>query len=153
MGLLERVRPKLLAAASHFLADFNSPETCCSWIGAISQILGASSTQKLAAGDMEKELDAMSPALGASSAQKPAAVVLEGEPDAMSPDLGASSMQSLFGCETLVVVSEDVGASSPALLVGRGKPVTVSSCSGTLLQSNLVILTVGTQTSISRTLC
>ena len=95
----------------------------------------------------------MSPALGASSAQKPAAVVLEGELDAMSLDLGASPMQSLFGCETLVVVSEDVGASSPALLVGRRKPVTVSYCSGTRLQSNLVILTVGTQTSISRTLC
>ena len=71
----------------------------------------------------------------------------------MSPDLGASSTQSPFGCETLVVVSEDVGASSAPLLVGWEKPVTVSFCFGTRLQSNLVILTVGTQTSISRTLC
>ena len=138
---------------SHFLANFDSPETCCSWIHAISPILGASSTQKLAVGVMEKEFNAMSPARGASSAQKLAAVVLEGELDAKSPDLGVSSTQSPFGCETLVVVSEDVGASSALLLVGWEKPVTVFSCSGTRLQSNLVILTVGNQASISRTLC
>ena len=130
----------------------DSPETCCSWIDAISPILGASSTQKLAVGVMEKELDAMSPALGASSAQQPAAVVLEGELDAMSPDLGASSTQSPFGFGTLVVVSEDVGASSALLLVDWGNlslspPSLVHVCNPTS-----VILTVGTQTSTSRTL-
>ena len=82
-----------------------------------------------------------------------AAVVLEEELDAISPVLGARITQSLFGCETHVGVSEDVGASSTHLLVGWEKLVAVSCCSGARLQTNLDNPDGGTQTSVSRTRC